>query len=323
MAEQILSQEEIDALLTSMEKGDVEVESEEDGKKKAGDTVEAYDLTLKSLMSEERFYALEEVFDRFKMFAQNTLSTFYQKTIEVKYISSEMVKYEDFMSALSSPTIINIFTMDPLIGSCLFVVEPNLVFTLIENMFGGEGNTEFEVRDFTSIEKKMMATFALNIFKDFELAWEIVTPTKLMLKGTETKPEYVRIAAPYDVMLNCAFSVSLNEIDGNVYFCLPCIMLEPIRDKLTSAYMIGKEIENAWRPQLQELLKDAQVTVTGELGKSACTVENLLSLEKGDVMLLDKGPHDPLTINVEGVIKYYGFPGVIKGNRAVQITRAV
>jgi len=323
MVEQILSQEEIDALLTSMDKGEIDLEDEGEGEQKKGDTITEYDLVAKSLLIEERFFALEEVFDRFKMFAQNTLSTTFQKSVEVKYLSSEMVKYDDFMSALSSPTIINIFAIDPLIGSSLFVVEPNLVFTLIESMFGGESKSTFEPRDFTAIEKKMMEKFAVDIFRDFESAWEIVFPTKLILKGTETKPEYVRIAAPYDIMLNCVFSITLNEVESNIYFCIPCIMLEPIRDKLTSGYVIGKDIENAWRDQLVDLLKDALVTVTGKLGQNVCTVEELLSLEVGDVVLLDKGPQDPLPINVEGQVKYYGFPGVVNGNRAVQVTTVV
>lgn len=317
MTEQILSQEEIDALLSSIEDGDVNLAP--DNKEQIKAAAEPYDLTSQNTMLREQFNALEEVYDRFEMLLQNTLASLLQKVCEIKLVSSNMVKYGEFIAAFSNPTSLNLFSMDPLIGTSLFVMEPEMVFVLIDCMFGGEGKSLSPIREFTSIEKRMMYRFANEVLKDLEKAWDIVYPVKLSLKSTETKPEFVHIAASNDLMINTEYSITWGDFSGNIYISTPYLMLEPIKDKLSTTYMMGKNTENAWRFQIQELLKNTMVEVVGELGKNVYTVGDILKLEINDVLKFNTGPDDYVAVNVEGVTKFQGLPGVVKGNRAVQI----
>ena len=318
MTEQILSQEEIDALLSSIEDGDVNLAAS-GNKEQIESAAKPYDLTSQNTMLREQFNALEEVYDRFEMFLQNTLASLLQKVCEINLVSSNMVKYGEFIAAFSNPASLNLFSMDPLIGTSLFVIEPEMVFALIDCMFGGEGKSLSSIREFTSIEKKMMYRFAGEVLKDLEKAWDIVYPVKLFLKSIETKPEFVHIAASNDLMINNEYSITWGDFSGSIYIATPYLMLEPIKDKLSTIYMMGKNTENAWRFQIQELLKETSVEVIGELGRNVYTVGDILKLEINDVLKFNTGPDDHVAVNVEGVTKFQGLPGVVKGNRAVQI----
>ncbi len=316
MSEQVLSQEEIDALLSAMDKGEVDLEEKE----QEGEAV-LYDLTSQSRMLLDQFYALEEVYDKLKELLNSSLSTSLQQPVEVEFVSTEMVKFGEFMQSFSNPTGLNIFSMDPLIGSALLAVEPNLVFSLIDCMFGGKGETLKQVREFTLIEQRMLGRFAREVLENLEKAWSIVHPIKTSLKKTETKPEFIHMVDPGDLVIAVVFSISGEEFTGNIYFCIPYLMLDPIKDKLSSRSLREPETENPWNSRLRELLKAATVEITAELGRiNNCTVRDLINLHAGDLLKMNTGPQYPVTILVENQPKFLGFPGIANGSRAVRIT---
>ncbi|MBN1275849.1 MAG: flagellar motor switch protein FliM [Deltaproteobacteria bacterium] len=315
MPDQILSQEEIDALLGAMAEGEVDVEAEK------ADTAEAkpYDLTSQSIMLREQFFALEEVNDKLAGSLHNSLSSSLQAPIDVNFVSMEMIKFSDFLRAFASPTSYNIFAMEPLIGSSLLVVESDLAFSLIDCMFGGDGKGLSQIRDFTLIEQRMIRKFSNEVLKSMEKAWEIVNPIKTSLLKTETKSEFVHLVDPNEMVIAIVFSINGKEFSGNIHFCISYIMLEPIKDRLSSSFLRNKDVKHAWSSQLQALLKNTEVNLAAEVGSTMYTIRELLSLQVRDVLKLDSGPQDPITICVEGVAKYEGLPGISKGNRAVQI----
>lgn len=318
MSDQILSQEEIDALLTSMDKGEVDLKS---AKKEVSDDVKAYDLTSQGKMLHRHFYALEEVYDKFVNLLRKSVSSLLQKAIDVEVVSTEMVKFGEFRQAFSNPTSFNVFSMDPLIGSGLMAIEPNLVFSFIDCMFGGSGKPLRKVREFTPIEQRMINKLAVEVLKNLEKAWAFVYPINISLKKTETKPEFVHLFAPNDLMIVVDISFKGDEFAGNIHLCVSYLTLEPIRDELSSKYMIDSDMEHSWKSQILQLLSETRVKVTAELGRTAgSTVGDLLNLQTGDVIKLKTGPHDPVIISVEKIPKYQGFSGVVKGNQAVQIT---
>ena len=321
MSKQILSQEEIDALFSSMDNGEVDVETDE--QKEVEIVVEPYDLMSKSTTLHHQFHALVEIYDRFTFLLQTSISSVLQKSFEVNFVSTEMVRYEGFIAAFSSPVGLNTFKINPLIGSGLLVIEQKFVFSLIDCMFSGDGTSLVQQRDFTLIEKRMLAKFAGIVLSSFEEAWDIVYSVRISLEATETKLDFVHIASNEDLMIIVVFSVQWNDFSGNIHICIPYLMLEPIKNRLSAVYMRGKNMENAWRDQFIGLLQGAEVNVIGELGKSLTTVRDLLNFELNDVIGLDTGPEDTITIKVEGVTKYKGFPGVITGNRAVQLSTII
>lgn len=321
MADQILSQEEIDALLSAMDSGEVEVE--EDPKPKAKAEAKAYDLTSQSLMLRDQFDALDEVYDKFVNLLNVSLTSSFQRAIEVKQISKEIVKFGEFLQAFSNPTGFSIYSMEPLIGSGLLAVEPSLAFSLIDCMFGGIGKPLAKMREFTQIEQRMLSRFYIDILRELEQAWRVAFNLKIMQKKSESKPEFVNLVNPGDLVLIFVFAVNGEEFSGNIHVCTPFLMLEPIKDKLSSRYLREKDLAHAFRSQLTVLLKDTQVDMVAEMGKTVQTIGQILELETDDIIKLNTGPQDPVTIKVQGVPKYLGLPGIIKGNRAVQVTDLV
>jgi flagellar motor switch protein FliM len=321
MADQILSQEEIDALLNAMDSGEVEVEEEADSKAKA--EARPYDLTSQSMMLRDQFDALDEVYDKFVNLLNVGLTSSLQRAIEVKQVSKEIVKFGEFLQAFSNPTGFSIYTMEPLIGSGMLAVEPNLAFSLIDCMFGGIGKPLAKVREFTQIEQRMLGRFYVDVIRELEQAWSVAYSLKMTQKKTETKPEFVNLVSPGDLVLIFVFSINGEEFSGNIHVCTPFLMLEPIKDKLSSRYLREKDRAHAFQGQLSILLKDTNVNIIAEMGRLTKTIGQILEMEIDDVIKLNSGPQDSIVMMVQGIPKYLGSPGILKGNRAVQIAELI
>jgi flagellar motor switch protein FliM len=319
MSNQILTQDEIDALLSAMERGDVDLDQSPEKNVEAA----PYNLTSQDVILRDQFSALEEVYDKFIRITQNTLLSSMQQSIAIEFVSTEMIKYQDFIGGFSSPTSFNLFSMKPLVGNAMLAIEPNLVFALIDCLFGGDGKPASQVRDFTQIELRMIKKFALDLLGRFEESWLTVYPIKIDLKKIETKPEFVQLVPPGDVMLIIAFALKGEEFSGNFHLAVPYLMLEPIKDELSPMYLRDQNLKQTWSPQLKELLKDTHVTIIAELGRTQQTVRQLINLQIEDVINLKAGPEDLISISVDQVPKYLGYPGIIKGNRAVEITKLI
>ena len=317
MADQILSQEEIDALLTAMDRGEVDLKQ----KNNAPPVIAPYNLTSQNAGIHSQFNALEQVYDTFATLLQDHLSSSLGSPLEVEFVSSEMVHYGEFISAFSNPTGLMIFAMEPLMGSALMAIEADLSFGLIDCMLGGSGKPLATLREFTYIEQRMIEKFALQTLEKFEKAWAKVYPVKTSLRRTESKPEFVHIVNPNELVIIMIFSLKGEEFSGKVHFCISYIMLEPIKDKLSFKIRTDEDTESSWSIQLQGLLMDTPVNLIAELGKTSCTIRNLLKLQVDDVLQLNAGPQDPITLNIGGIPKYQGFAGKISGNRAVEITK--
>jgi flagellar motor switch protein FliM len=321
VADNILSQEEIDALLKAMDRGEIEVSST--GGKKAEVVAKPYDLTSQSVVLRNQFHALEEIYDKFCNLLNQGVGATFQTGIEISLISSERVKFGEFIQAFSNPTHFNLFAMEPLIGNSILAIEPGLVFSLIDCMFGGSGKPLKHMREFTLIETRMMKKFAGEVLKSLEKAWEAVFTVHIVAKKIETKPEFVHLAPADDLMIVVVLNFKGAEFNGNVHLCTPYRMLEPIKDRLASKFISEKDMEEAFTSQLQQLLRDTPVTLVSELGRTFHTVRDLLSLQLDDVLRLNTGPEDPIVVNVEMIPKFLGVPGIIRGNRAVQVTRLI
>jgi flagellar motor switch protein FliM len=187
-------------------------------------------------------------------------------------------------------------------------------------MFGGDGKSIPQIREFTKIEQRMIGKFAAEVLKHLEKAWSTVFTVNLTLRKSETKSEFVHLVSPNELVIVIAFSIGGNGFSGNIYFCISYLMLEPIKDRLSSQYLRERDLAHSWNEQLQNLLRDTEVNLIAELGRARLNVRDILNLRVQDVIKLNTGPQDLITIHVEEMPKYRGFPGVVKGNRAIQIT---
>ena len=320
MADQILSQEEIDALLSAMDSGEIDVAEE---KQETVVAARSFDLTSQNIMERGQFDALEEVYDKFINLLQASFSSLFQRVISVKIVSRETVKFGEFIKAFSNPTGFVIFSMEPLIGSALLAFEPNLVFSLIDCMFGGDGRPMEKMREFTLIERRMLQKLSVDVLKDLETAWDVAYTLHLALRKIETKPEFVYLVNPSDQLIIVVFEISTESYSGNIHLCLPYLMLEPIKDQLSSSYLREKDRASSFGEDIRKLLGRTEVNIVAELGTMVYSVEQILNFEEGDIIRLNTGPQNNVTVNIERVPKFLGMPGVVKGSKAVQINELI
>ena len=325
MGQQILSQEEVDALLTSVASGEVELESPEEMEAKDDHAdMAVYDLTAQNIMMREQFDVLDEVHDRFSNALRSYLGSTLGVSVDIELASTEMVKFGEFMEGLSGQTSFHIFRMDPLVGSALLAIEGDLVFFLIDRMFGGTGTGDTKyTRDFTLLEQRVMRKFAEDVLNDLEKAWGLVLPMEITIGKSETRQQLVRLVSPSDLVIIVMSTVSLDEFSANMLLCVPYLLLEPIRDKLSFKNMRDAELGHTWMELMETLLSETEVTIAAELGRTSHTVRNVLDLGEGDVIMLNTGPQDLISVLVEKVPKYLGAAGVVGGSRAVQINSLI
>jgi flagellar motor switch protein FliM len=318
MPDQILSQEEIDALLSAMAAGDVDLEAET--KKKKTSEVAPYDLTSRQNILHNQFPVLDEIYDRFITFYRSVLAAIFRKPVDISLSSTEMIKFGELLKHFPSPTSYHIMNVEPLYGLGIIVVESKLAFAIIDSMLGGKGEELSWVREFTFIDQRVLKRYLNEFFKIMEKAWEIILPVKFTIKKTESKPQFVRIMAPNDLTVTSILNIRWEGFSGNIFISLPFLMLEPIKDKLTYRELLDAEFQEKGNENIRNLLKDIVVMISAELGRTSYSINDILNFHEGDILMLDNSPQDSITIRVEEIPKFKGLPGIVKGNRAVQIT---
>jgi flagellar motor switch protein FliM len=316
----ILNQDEVDALLKGLSGGDVEVEEEavdfDDG-------IVTFDLANQDRIIRGRMPVLEIINDRFARLATNSLANSMRKKLDVNPISIDMSKFGDFMRSLPVPTSINIYKMEPLRGNALLVIDTRLVFALVENYFGGAGSQpKVEGRDFTPIEQTIINNVVKALLTNLEDAWRPVHEVNIELVRSEINPQFASIVPPSDVVVVISFEVELENAIGSLVISLPYATIEPIRSKLYAAFQSERlEVDHAWIARFRDRLMETPVQFEATLGRSQITGRQLLNLRRGDILLLDTDEDDLLEGDVEGVLKFYGRPGFVKGNKAFQVVK--
>ncbi|MCJ2163881.1 MULTISPECIES: flagellar motor switch protein FliM [unclassified Pseudodesulfovibrio] len=316
----ILEQDEVDALLRGLSGGDVETETEipED------DTgVVAFDLANQDRIIRGRMPVLEIVNDRFARLCTNALANTMRKRVDINPISIDMSKFGDFMRSLPVPTSISIFKMDPLRGNALLVVDSRLVFALVENFFGGAGSQpKVEGRDFTPIEQAIVERVVKIALANMEESWKPVHEVHVEMVRTEVNPQFAAIVPPSDVVIVVTFEVELENAIGSLIVCLPYATMEPIRSKLHASFQSERlEVDHVWINRFKERLMETPVEMVVRMGRTTISGRQLLYLQEGDIILLDTDEDELLEAEIEGIRKFQGLPGRVKGNKSFQVVK--
>jgi flagellar motor switch protein FliM len=250
------------------------------------------------------------------------MSTHLRKVIDVSAFSIDMIKFGEFMRALPVPTSLHIFKAEPLRGHAIIVIETKLVFNLVDSFFGGSGRGYIKVegRDFTPIESRLIIKVIKLALDDLERAWNPVHPLTLSYVRGETNPQFASVVAPTEVVLVVKFEVELEQTVGTLIICLPYSTIEPIRSKLYAGFQSDQlEVDTAWINRFIERVREAEVSLKVELGRTTITTEELMNLSEGDVIMLNHDVKEPLNVCVEGVPKFKVFMGASRGQKAVRI----
>lgn len=320
MADQVLSQGEVDALLNAVSDGRVDA-GDSGGGEKAG--VVHYDLSNQDRIVRGRLPTLDIIHDRFIRLFRVSLSAALRKVANIGVNSSGPIKFGEFMNSLPLPSCLNIMRIEPLRGSAVMVVESKLLYALIDSFFGGGDvpYTKIEGKDFTPIEIKIARRIVLSAISDLERAWAPVFPLQFHYSRTEINPQFVAIVAPTDVVIATAFDVELEKVSGSIKLIFPYSTLEPIKSKLSVGFQSEQmEVDHIWINRIKNQLVSTTANLSVSLGHCHLNVNDLLELKRGDVLILDHDCDKPLDIFVEGILKYRGTPGIIKGSKAVKIT---
>ncbi len=321
---EVLSQGEVDALLRGVGDGEIETEKDEAPEEVSG--VVTYDLTSQEKIIRGRLPTLDIINQMFSRLFKNTFSTLMRKSVNVSTISTDTIKFGDFLRSLPVPSSMHIFRMEPLRGHGLIIVESKVVFAVVDTFFGGSGAKEVAVtdRDFSAIEIRMTKTVILSVLQDLEEAWRPVHTVTTSFVRSEGNPQFAAIVPPTDIVLVILFEIEMENISGTLTICLPYEAIEPVIPKLKAQFQSEKlEVDQVWVLRLRAELLSTDIQIIAELGTTEITSEDLMGFKVGDTLILGNDVTDPLILKVEGNPKFKGFPGVSRGNKAIQITEVI
>lgn len=319
---QILSQDEVDALLQGVTDGDVD-SGPGDEELEGGGGVVPYDLTSQERIIRGRMPTLEIIHQRFSRLFRSMISGMLRRVVDVALLSTDMIKFGEFIKTLPVPTSLHIFKMEPLRGYALCVLETKLVFALVDVLFGGTGRTQVKVegRDFTSIETYIVKKIVVRLLEELRAAWRPVHDLNIEFSRSEVNPQFAGIVPPSDLVVVATFEMEIEEQQGNLSLCIPYSMIEPIRQKLHAGFQSDRlEVDQAWLDRLQERIMSSEVEISSTLGRTQLKAGDLMRLRVGDIIPLDTKESDPLDIMVEGIPKLKGRPGALKEQSAIEVT---
>ena len=320
---QVLSEGEVDALLKGVGEGEIDVETDQ-VEELTG--VSEYDLTSQEKIIRGRLPSLDIINQMFSRLFKNTFSTLMRKSVNVSTISTDTIKFGDFLRSLPVPSSMHIFRMEPLRGHGLVIVESKVVFAVVDTFFGGSGAKEASItdRDFSAIEIRMTKTVILSVLHDLEEAWRPVHTVTTSFVRSEGNPQFAAIVPPTDIVLVILFEIEMENMTGTLTICLPYEAIEPVIPKLKAQFQSEKlEVDHVWVQRLRAELLSTEIEIITELGTTEITPEGLMGFKVGDTLILGNDVTDPLILKVEGNPKFKGFPGVSRGNKAIQITEVI
>lgn len=318
--EKVLSQEEIDALLSGIEEGKIETTSEKVLEDK---DVKPFDFKNYTISTRLKIPGLEVINDQLARSLRMSFSTLLREMIDIGNFPIQMERFKDFLNKIPVPTSIHIFKIEPLKGQSLLIIDAPLVFAFIERFLGGGERriTKIEGREFTPVEQKLIRKVVNIIFDELEKAWKNIYPVKPKYIRGEVNPQFARVLQPEETVIVCGYNVELETLSGKILFVYALTTLQPIKAQLYSPYQIEEYVDYTWKKAIEKSLYNSEVTLKALLGRGQITVGELISLEPGDIIVLDKKAEEPVEVLIEDTPKILGRIGVFKNHLAIQIEK--
>lgn len=316
----LLSQDEIDALLHGVDEGEVETEPVDDA---ASHIARNYDFTSQERIVRGRMPTLEMVNERFARHFRIALFNFLRRAAEISVSGIQVQKFSEFIQGLFVPTNLNVIRMSPLRGRALIVMEPRLVFTAVDNFFGGGGQfyNKVEGREFTPTEMRIIRLILDMIFKDLTEAWKPVMDVEFEYINSEVNPQFANIVSPSEIVVISTIHVELEGGGGDINIALPYTMIEPIRELLDAVTSDRGEVDGRWQESLRAEIMRSEVTLNSKLTEKEMSISEVIELKKGDVIPIEMP--DTVLLEVENVPVFRGKLGLSDGNYAIEIIEKV
>lgn len=310
----LLSQEEIDALLHGVDDGDVETEGDEDS-----DEAKAYDLSSQDRIVRGRMPTLEMVNERFARYTRISLFNLLRRTADVAVGGIQIQKFGEYVHTLYVPTSLNMIRLRPLRGTGLVILDAKLVFKLVDNFFGGDGrHAKIEGREFTPTELRVVEMVLEEAFVDLKEAWKAILPIDFEFVNAEVNPSMANIVSPSEVVVVSTFHVELDGGGGDLHITLPYSMIEPIREVLDAGLQTdADDVDDRWVKSLREDVMSANVDINCVIVEKDVSLRDIIDLEPGDVIPVDMP--ESLLLLANGAPVFHTKLGTSKGNLALQV----
>lgn len=318
---EILSQDEINALLSAISSGEVsEEEYSSVGEQKK---VKIYDFKRPDKFSKDQIRTLEMMHETFARLATTGLSAQLRALVQVHVAAVDQLTYEEFIRSIPNPTTLGVINMDPLKGSAILEIDPVISFTIIDRLFGGKGESTKLTRELSDIEMSVMEGIIVRILGNLRESWSTVIDLRPRLGTIETNPQFAQVVPPNDMVVLINLETKVGDVEGMTNLCIPYITIEPIINKLSAQYWYssirrGEGDEN--KDIIQERLDQVKVPLITEVGSVDISLNDLLSLSVGDVIKLENTPiKSELTVKVGDRPKFKATPGRVGNRLAIQI----
>ncbi|MCD1257811.1 flagellar motor switch protein FliM [Paenibacillus athensensis] len=320
----VLSQNEIDALLAALSSG--EMDAEELKKEETQKKVRAYDFKRAVRFSKDHIRSLTRIHENFARYLTTYFSAQLRTFVQINVVQVEQLPYDEFIRSIPKMTILNIFEAEPLEGRMVLEVHPNVAFAMLDRLLGGSGTSPTKINALTEIETIVMERIFSRAFDSLQEAWKTVVDLAPRLEALETNPQFMQIVSPNETIALISLSTKIGDTTGMINLCIPHVVIEPIMPRLSVHHWFVSQKKTRAPEEvdaLQSRLEKAKLPLIAELGQSEISVREFLSLAAGDVIPLHKSVEDPLQVKVGEKLKYLGSPGTVRGKMAVQITDIV
>lgn len=320
---EVLSQAEIDMLLSQMNSGEFDA-NEMQGKDEK--QAKNYDFKRPVKFSKEHLRTLEIIYEHYARLLSTNLPIYLRKSVQVEVASSETVTFSEFTNSLANPSVLGIVAFDPLPGDIIVELTANLGFSIIDRMLGGQGNPLEKSRDFSEIEmiiEEKILVICIQLMRD---PWKNVVEVSPVLERIETNPQFAQIISPSDMIAIVTLNIKIGDVEGFMNICLPYLVLEDIMDNLNTKYWystIKKVKDENYEEYIESMLRRVDVPVKAVLGNSAISVNDFIHLQVGDIIRLDSKVDTDLNIYVGNIKKFTALPGANNDTYAVQVTSVI
>ncbi|TCZ79969.1 flagellar motor switch protein FliM [Paenibacillus albiflavus] len=320
----VLSQNEIDALLAALSSG--EMDAEELKKEESEKRVRTYDFKRAVRFSKDHIRSLTRIHENFARYLTTFFSAQLRTFVQINVVQVEQLPYDEFIRSIPKMTILNIFEASPLEGRMVMEVHPNVAYAMLDRMLGGVGTSPSKINALTEIETIVMEKIFARAFDSLQEAWKTVIDIQPRLEALETNPQFMQIVSPNETIALISLSTKIGDTTGMINLCIPHVVIEPIMPRLSVHHWFVSQKKTRAQEEidaLQSRLTKAELPVIAELGNSQITIHEFLNLAVGDVIKLNRESGEPLHMMVGDRLKYFGSPGTVKGKLAVQITEIV
>jgi flagellar motor switch protein FliM len=322
----ILSQEEVDLLLTAVTEGEVGA-GQEGGKGSEVPHLVTYDFRRPERVSKEQLKGLQSLFDAFARELSILFPPFLRTVVRIDLISIDQLTYDEFILSVARPTALAVINMAPLEGNAVLEVSPAMIFPIVDRVLGGKGQAMAEPRELTEIEYRIASRIIMMILDCLKRSWDQLIEFKLSVVTIESDPLIVQIVAGSEMVVLVGYEIHIGEVMGSMNMCMPLLLLNPVLDQISQQthYMrrMSPKLAELTRATIGQTITKASLPVDAILGHAVLPLDEIARLQVGDILQLNTSPDAPITVEVGGIRRFLAQPGRKGEQSAVQLTGVV